>query len=468
MKKIFYLIALAIGFGMASCSDDNEDKKSATDAVCFPLADGETSASWYSEFYNEEITYDGSGTFYDRYSNLARSGETEGRWEYDGNNKKLTYRYTFMGINCQDDWTVKSGSKYDIIMSSVNAEALKLEKIVEKHKIAVGECSLLEFGNEQYVNSYCSSNERIVSVDGNGWITATGEKGTAYIKMSGAFGNVWAKVTVGDDRKDLWCDMEPVIGMSYEQMTKHFSQFGQPKMIGGYKDFFGYALSNHDYIENIGMIVDFINDKVVQLQIKVKDGVPNSEITSYLKSRYYAKPMYNNYYTSLEKESASKLIITFDTKLRQVSFYDRAYNTAPLRDYVPMFGKSKKAVLDIMDNSGFQFLFSDYSYSKNGSDYFQSSLFGVDEKTNMVGYVYNAADVVAEVWVYKTPSASYSTFKNYFKNYYNYNSKESTSSRAVYYNDKKTVRIAVDSNSEAIIFTDLTTSIVAPKNSIGK
>lgn len=470
MKKFLSLIALAMTIGFTSCSDDkcdhNDPIPPVPPATYFPMAEGETSAMWYDAVSNEEITYDGSGTFYDRYSNMTRSGELEGRWEYDSNNKKLSYRYSYIGNNVQADWTVKDIHEFDATISSETAPAIKLEKVVEKHTLGVGGTVSLAFDDNHVVSTYSSTNDRIASVSSNGLVTATGEKGTAYIKMTGTFGNTWAKVTVGDDRKDLWCDMEPIIGMSYEQMTQYFAQYGQPQMVGDYKDFFGYILNLHDYIDNICMIVDFVNDKVVQVQLQIKEGVPNSEITAYLKSRYYAQPQYSNYYTSLAKEEESGIIVNFDTKGRQVAFFDNAYNTAPMRNYTPMFGKSRTAVQEIMDNSNFPFIFSDYSYSANGSDYFQSPGFGVDHNISMVAFVYDASDAVAEVWAYKSTSASYMIFKNYLNNIYNYSSSESTNNKAVYYNNENTIRVTVDPRYEAVILTDLTRTIIPPTPSI--
>lgn len=464
MKKYLYFFVTAVALSFTSCGDDdcNHTDVPPPPVTYFPMAEGETAATWYDAVSNEEITYDGSGTYYDRYSNMTRSGEIEGHWEYDSSNNKLTYRYSFIGINEQKDWTVKDIHEFDATISSATAAAIRLEKVVEKHTLGVGGTFTLDFDDSHSVSAYTSSNERIASVSSNGTVTATGEKGTAYIKMTGSFGNTWAKVTVGDDRKDLWCDMEPIIGMNYDQMTRHFAQFGQPQIVGDYKDFFGYKLNLHDYIDNICMVVDFINDRVVQVQLQIKEGVPNSEITAYLKSRYYVQPQYSNYYTSLAKEEDSGIIINFDTKGRQVGFFDNAYNQAPMRDFTPMFGKSKTDVREIMDNSNFPFMFSDASFSANGSDYFQSPASGIDKNLSIVAYVYDASDSVAEVWAYKTASASYTTFKNYLKNIYNYSSSESTSSKTVYYNNEKTIRITVDPSCEAVIFTDLTRSIPVP------
>ena len=46
--------------------------------------------NWYQESENEEMRYNASGTFYDKYCNTTSHGETEGRWEWDEANKRLT------------------------------------------------------------------------------------------------------------------------------------------------------------------------------------------------------------------------------------------------------------------------------------------------------------------------------------------------------------------------------------------
>lgn len=470
MKKYLYLIALVMTFGMISCSDDECTHGTIpppppTVETYFPMASDETSAMWYLESENEEITYDGSGTFYDRYSNLERSGETEGRWEYDDQNKKLTYRYSFIGQNVQDNWTVKNIKEFEATISGQAAAALKLEKIVEKYKLGTGGTTKLQFATmhpDYVVNTYSSTNDRIASVTSDGTVTAAGEKGTAYIKMITNNGNVWAKITVGDDRKDLWCDMEPIIGMSYEQVTNHFKQFGQPQMIDGYKDFFAYALSVHDYIDNIGIILDLVEDEVVQLQIVIKDGVPDSEINSYLKSRYYKQSSMSNMYTTLPAQDDSKMVVVYYPEYRTVTFYDPIFSLAPLRNYTRQFGKTKSQVQDMMKSIDFKFLFTDYSYSANGADYFQSSGQDIDENVNMLAYVYNPSDIVSEIWAYKSNSVTYSTLNNYFKKYYRYASSESSTKKSIYYNKEKTCRITVDMDYEAVIYTDLTSEPIVP------
>ena len=69
MKKFLSLIALAISFGMTSCSDD--DPTNGQDAASYSVI-----GSWYEESENEEMRFSENGTFYDSYSSYLICGES--------------------------------------------------------------------------------------------------------------------------------------------------------------------------------------------------------------------------------------------------------------------------------------------------------------------------------------------------------------------------------------------------------
>ena len=92
MKKYLFLIATAITLGFTSCSEEECDH--------IRTGGGEPQnsivGSWYEEAENEEMRFGENGSFYDKYCNVTRSEETEGRWEYDSKNSKLTYTYSLI------------------------------------------------------------------------------------------------------------------------------------------------------------------------------------------------------------------------------------------------------------------------------------------------------------------------------------------------------------------------------------
>lgn len=105
MKKIFCFIILSISFAVACtelCDHDVIDGTTPGKIDIYDYFEG----TWYEECENEEIRFTKSGTMYDKYCNINRSGETEGRYEVDIENKRLTYTYEFMGQMQFADWKI--------------------------------------------------------------------------------------------------------------------------------------------------------------------------------------------------------------------------------------------------------------------------------------------------------------------------------------------------------------------------
>lgn len=451
MKKILSLIALAITIGFTSCSDD---ECTHTDPIP-PTPETWIEGLWYVEADNEEINYGNSGTFYDRYSNVELSGETEGRYEMDYANMKLTYRYSYLGNNLTKDWTVKNHKEFSFKLSSSDASGLDVEKIVEQHKVNVGETVKLNFATERSdinVSSYKSNNELIATVSSDGIVTAMGGKGTTYIKMATNSGNVWAKITVGEDNKDLWCDYVCLIGADYNTMRQYFSRIGEPATDG--IDYFKYIMSIHQYIESVNILIDTEEDFVTAIQLFIKDGVPPVEIKSYLKSRYYEQEGFSFYSTQPEIEE-SKAIVTYDQENRCVSLFETQHTLHPelWHDFTKLFGSDKTSVKNAMDKYGYSFLMSDNSYSVDGSDYYYIT---DNNYLTMAGFVFNPDKQVSEFWLYLNSRSNPNEIYNYLGHKYQENENESTDYSLVFYNKDKSLKVVFDLVSPAVIYTKLT------------
>ena len=451
MKKILSLIALALTIGFTSCSDDSCDHITPPP----PPVDKWIEGLWYVEADNEEINYGNSGTFYDRYSNVELSGETEGRYEMDYANMKLTYRYSYLGNNVTKDWTVKNHKEFSFKLSSSDASGLDVEKIVEQHKVNVGETVKLNIATERSdinVSSYKSNNELIATVSSDGIVTAMGGKGTTYIKMTTNSGNVWAKITVGEDNKDLWCDYVCLIGADYNTMRQYFSRIGEPATDG--IDYFKYIMSIHQYIESVNILMDTEEDFITAIQLFIKDGVPPVEIKSYLKSRYYEQEEFSLYSTQPEIEE-SKAIVTYDQENRCVSLFETQHTLHPelWHDFTKLFGSDKTSVKNAMDKYGYSFLMSDNSYSVDGSDYYYIT---DNNYLTMAGFVFNPDKQVSEFWLYLNSKSNPNEIYNYLGHKYQENKNESTDYSLVFYNEDKSLKVVFDLVTPAVIYTKLT------------
>ena len=451
MKKILSLIAFALTIGFTSCSDDSCDHITPPP----PPEKNWIEGLWYVEADNEEINYGNSGTFYDRYSNVELSGETEGRYEMDYANMKLTYRYSYLGNNVTKDWTVKNHKEFSFKLSSSHASGLDVEKIVEQHKVNVGDSVKLNFAAERSdinVSSYKSNNELIATVSSDGTVTTMGGKGTTYIKMTTNSGNVWAKITVGEDNKDLWCDYVCLIGADYNTMRQYFSRIGEPETDG--INYFKYIMSIHQYIESVNILIDTEEDFVTAIQLFIKDGVPPVEIKSYLKSRYYEQEGFIFYSTQPEIEE-SKAIVTYDQENRCVSLFETQHTLHPelWHDFTKLFGSDKTSVKNAMDKYGYSFLMSDNSYSVDGSDYYYIT---DNNYLTMAGFVFNPDKQVSEFWLYLNSKSNPNEIYNYLGHKYQENENESTDYSLVFYNEDKSLKVVFDLVTPAVIYTKLT------------
>lgn len=458
MKKTFTLLALAIGIGMTSCSDEE-----CTHGSFDPTSGLNVTGSWYEEAENEEMRFAENGTFYDRYANYLRCAETEGRWEYDSKNSKLTYNYPFMGQTQYVDWTVKNLKELSFTISSTNVADHNLEKIVESYDLSVGKTANIEFSTaypDYTVLSYTSNNERIASVTSEGIIKAEGEKGITYIKINTTKSNVWVKVTVGDNCSDMWFDYVGLMGLDYSNMRKVLSRLGDPYSgDDGYS--FGFFHLLHDVADITKVFMCPECGIVTEVQLLVKESVPEAEILSYMNSRYYKITESSSYifYSSVEDSEASKAIIAYNKSEKSVIFNETQHflhypHVVDLwTDFVPLFGSNKSQVKSAMDEYGYTFLMSDNNYSKDGSDYYYIP---GNTYAQMVGFVFNPDQQVSEFWVYMNTKSDANDVYDYLCAKYTENAAESSAYNLIFYNDDKSLKVTFDLMNAAVVYTELT------------
>lgn len=452
MKKVLYFIAIAIALGFTACSEDKCDHLTEFS----PEATISVVGNWYNEAENEEDRYSADGTFYIKYNNVQKSGETEGRWEYDKANSRLSWRYVYMGQNQFNDWKVKNLTDFYMTISSNENGEHAYEKIVETYKLEVGNTANINVDNPDYVvSSYVSSNPRLATVNSDGVITAEGEKGTAYIKIQTNQGNVWVKVVVGDDCKDLWYDYVGVISQDYSTMISTLSSLGKPYTgDDGYS--FGFKQTHHDVVDITKVYLCPEDGLVEEIQLVLKESVPEAEVLAYLNSHYYSMLEDESlvYYSTLKDKDASKAIVAYDKEKKVVYFFETKhfFQTAHLwKDFTKLFGKNKNEVKDVMTSYGYSFLMTDDSYSDNGSDYYNI----VDnDYTQMIGFVFNPDNQVSEFWVYLKSSAVINTVYKDLCDKYQEASDENSSTCRVFYNQDKSLRITLDSQNQAVIYNN--------------
>lgn len=448
MKKLLFFIATAIAF--ASCGSDDCDHMATNDTS----SNNSIVGSWYEESENEEIRYHENGKFYDKYCTIKRSGETEGTYEYNSNTNKLTWTYSFAGQTQMSDWTVNSLTDFSMTIYSSTVAEHKMEKIVESYTLNVGETASLQFSQvypSYTVSSYTSLSPSIASVTNDGAITAEGEKGTAYIKISTNAGNVWAKVIVGDDCADLWYDFPSLMGTSYSEIK---NILGTPSTSGS--DGYSYAFDISTYHDIVGEIDIFLNTstgKTEQIGLALKSSAPESQILSYLNSHYYKySELGDNYYLTGQTKESSRALVVYDKTNNAIWFCEPTYFDVKdlWKDYTADFGAT-----------------SDELKAKYGTPYYESEKSVYFTPTNdylsLVAFSLNTSTKkVYAVSAFTKEGVNTQTVLNFLQSkYYTYEKETDTSNN--YYAflnattlSESTIGVTYDVTKGLISYVDLT------------
>ena len=464
MFKKISLAVMALIFGMSSCSEESCDHVTGGSGELSTAIVG----NWYDEAENEEIRFSESGKFYDRYANYSRCGETEGTWEFNSKTNKLTYSFPFTGGMNYIDWTVKDLTESSFTLSSSKNGMHKVEKIVEEYTLNVGETVEIKCGGfGTWI--YGSKNERIASVNPRtGVIKAEGEKGITYIKVSNFATThdqssskkaIWVKVTVGDNCADLWYDYVGLIGLDYAGVTKALSRLGTPVAgTDGYSYAYGHTI--HEVADSTNVFLCPEDNLTNEIQLVLKESVPESAVLSYMNSRYYKMTGDDSYvyFSSSSDPETSKAIVVYNKKQRRIvfcetqHFYEKAHVKELWEDFVPLFGANQAAVKKAMGEYGYKLLMSDASYSKDGSDYYTIS---GNKYITMVGFVFNPDKQVSEFWLYMDTTSDANEVYKYLLAKYKEEKTESSKTSLVFYNDDKTMKVVFDLKNGTLTYTKL-------------
>lgn len=363
-KKTLILISLLFA---ASCSEvcDHFDIPDP------PVDKWSPVGTWYEETKNEEIRYYASGTMYDKYCNKTAARETEGRYEFDYENWRLTYVYSFLGQNIYDDFKVSDVKDYSFTIYSDKVGRFSLEKIVESISLEAGESKELTFFSEHPELKLLSAetNSRIVSVNSN-VITACGEKGTAYIKLNTDNGIMWAKAVVGDDCADLWYDYVSFIGCDYSYMK---SELGSPSINGSDGYSFGYTMDYHDYLKEVDFFFNSSTGLLEHIGLALVDGAPAAEVEAYMKAHYYPMIDMDGFYTSSSSLEESIAMLMYSKSSNVVYIVDASYYVFP--DCSKYLGNALAEIISEFGESQFGSSFLLYKLNNlyGGSVYFEVS-----------------------------------------------------------------------------------------------
>lgn len=451
MKKNYLFILFV--FALMACNDDCDHTTNSGSTTSFDYYEYFANGSWYEESENEEIRYTVSGTYYDIYCKPTIANETNGRYEIDAVNKKMTTTYTFMGQTQFSDWKIKETESFRFTITSDKVGIHTFEKIVEIYSMNVGETRMIQFKDNSptyTIKGYLSKNESIVSVSSDGTITAEGEKGSTYIKILTDMGNVWVKVVVGEERADLWYDYSILIGKDYNEMVAIMGGNPSYSAAEGYE----YTMSLHNTVSCVDI---FMNEsgKVDEVALVLKEGSQES-VKAYIISKYYefGEELDNYYlYQTGPTLDESKAVVAYAKDGSKILFGAPEYWKVPTYvdlwpDYTDGFGKTAEELIKKYGDPMFEvepYLF----WSLKENDYVVTMAFYMDDKTSKAtAYRISLNEVVPQEEI-----IDYLGKKFYFvretEGYYIYSDVKDV--------NKATMQITYNTNSGIVTYYDLAT-----------
>ncbi len=456
MKKTLFLLFTALA--VVSCNDDCDHFGDSLDL--------DMVGSWYEETQNEEDTYSSTGTFYGRYCNKLTQGEGQGNYRYDSEQKRLSWSYHVNGMGMTDDWTIKDYSKHQFTMYSDKA-ILTYGKIVETYNMEGGSTQQIAF-NELTVQGYESTNEHIATVSSSGLITATGEKGTVYIKVKCSGADVYVKVIVGEDYPDLWIDYSGLLGQDYATMK---AMLGDPDKS---EEAFGYSIYRYDFnwhniLDEMYVRISSDTHKINQIALFVNQGITKDKIMSYMDAHYYPYTVIGtqHYYTTSSKLRDARALYGVETDTTKTGTGGYSVFMLPTEDIAPWpsfksyYGMNKEELQKAMNIKGYEFYLSMDSYSFDTSDAYLTS---GEPSVYAVEFVYNPDKVVSQYWLYFMPGVDQNElYEKFLRDFYYEATEEYVESYGIiFYNRDKTQKVVLKPSTDIwtdgpkLIFTDLT------------
>lgn len=331
---------------------------------------------WYDEISNEVVTYEESGYYFDRFTNFDLSRETAGSYEV-GNNKELICTYSLAGRTVYSVFDIVEYANNYVKLKTHTGGSILLERVIQTKIMSVDESYNIDLSNysNYEVLSYESKNKSIASVTSEGKVTATGEKGTTFIKIATNKGNLWAKIVVDYDLFDIWYDFPSMIGMTYEEVIKVAQN--TPSAIGEDNLSFEINLPHHDLIKKVGFFLNSETNRVSEIQLQLHDKIVKSSIIDYIDSKYYKYNDTQVYITSRRIED-SRAIVHYYDNVNILAFFDKSALIL-LPDFSYTLGISVNELC-----STFNLQKDLLIYEIKGNNFVNYVLWSIDEGTGLV------------------------------------------------------------------------------------
>lgn len=452
MKNIIGLLLCCLAFTACSSDDEASTAISESDFV------GEWVYDHPEEGYWETQKFTSTGAFYfssDRYAGWKIDNRmVPGQYRKSGD-RTLIINSMMGDLPVANTLTVTALTPYSY--SAQYSEADTPEKIFTYARLLTtltvrpGERVTPSYDTlaPRHSGAFRSHNSAIATADtGSGEITGV-RSGFTYVDIATPEGTAVVGVAVFDP-DNMFKDYSMYIGKTVSQVvesegTDYFYR----------DDSNGLRYISDDYLTDTITYITGVQDRqhVEYVQLAFGDRVSSGDIERYLAARYEPLPGEREEMVYVTGATAQGLatVVRYDARSRTAAFF--AVKPIDLwRDECDLFGLSDSDVNKQMKEQGGKYLFSDYSYSRDGSDYYD---FPGSAVASLIGFVFNGEGKMCEYWVYLNDdyASHMAEVTKWLNAIYVYAPKESTTSQTIYYDASRRVRVVLDA-SGYVSYTD--------------
>lgn len=451
MKKIYFLL-VACMVVFTSCTKHHDD--------LFKLQIDQLEGEWVYDHPEEGVwetqTFYPSGVFY--YSNKVDGGwklqnsMNEGRYWIDGDNK-VTCQYLFNGVSSQVKMTVLEITPYSYTAEYNDGAILgrfTYARLLSEVELIPGETKAIDYSSMVKIDikGFKTHNAKIATVDNSGNITAVG-LGHTYVDVVTDEGTAVIEVIVFD-RNNMFGDYSFAFGKTIPEIIEIV---GQDYILSD--DNVGVIYYLDDYLaDELAFITGLYDTSHVEfVKLTLNDNISKTVIIAHLKDRYTYFSDADGIYNFITDQTVNNnpIAIIYDTNKSTLS-YVVLKPSDRWTDFSYLFGQSDSMVNSEMKELGYTYFFSDYTYSKDGSDYY---IINDSNDASMVGFVFNGENKMCEYWVYLYDD--YMSYANdiisWLKSKYVISTEESSNTQIVFYDNANRMRIVFDA-SGYVSYTD--------------
>ncbi|MCM1439389.1 MAG: hypothetical protein NC131_09365 [Roseburia sp.] len=395
-----------------------------------------------------------------KFQNTANGGRF---WIED--NDRVTCQYSLNGISAQIKMTIKSISDYSYTAEYNDGATLGIftyARLLDNLQLKPGESATPEYNIlvKPSIQGLKSHNTSIALVDPtSGEITGV-KSGHTYVDVMTDQGTAVIEVVVFD-AENMFEDYSYAFGKTIPEIVE---------LLGDDYDYIddnnGLIYLSDDYlIDEIRFITGAYDKTHVEfVRLGLNNNVTSTSIINHLSTKYLSISNSDGVYNYVTDMSVDEnpVAIIYDSNASTLS-YTVILPASRWTDFSYLFGQSDNEVNKEMTAWGYPYLFSDYGYSKDGSDYYTIN----DSKdASFVGFVFNGEKKMCEYWVYLYEDfmKNANDILTWLKSKYTLSTAESTNSQYVLYDKTKRMRIVFDA-SGYVSYTDTEQTPFTPSTS---